>query len=773
MPQAPPGSSSGEVCETPPDSRRPSGIYFPLHRHSFPQQTSGTLSPSPAEPDLPRPDLESPRPGDAQGGDGFDARLLAEAVRIHEAGEPILDGAVEATARRAGGNLERRILVRAQVLDDRLGLSQALTHVQGALGLAAAVVLVGAALAGVATAQAAIDPRGDGVVNFFVVLFAALGPATAALAFWLISALLRRTRAAGLLGRIAADLAGRLVLATRRDASHVAALRAVGGVMAGGPYGRWTLGTITHAAWLAFLAALLAMLLFLLSTRSYVFVWETTILSDEVYVPLTRWLCAIPALVGFPTPSTEEVRASQWTGTAAQAAGARDVWAGLLVGCIAVYGIAPRLALVGLCAVLRRRAARRFRLDTSRPGYARLAPRLMPAAESTGFADRDEGVMPRRPHQGLATAERIEPDPQGPVAVLGLEIDEPRSGWPVAIPGARTLDLGCAQGRHDVARAIEILRRAQPSPRLLVLVCALTTTPDRGVLAEIDMLAAASAIPLRLLLTGGQRLRDRISAENVEQRIADWRALAKEAGIEDGSVLELDLDHLTERSRARLAALTGGAAAPEMETDRLERAFALIRKESAGWRAAPDLETQAELHRAIARLYEGAGSRFRLFDPGALAATDLVERVKAGSELLIGLLPGRLALDPRWLAAGGLAGALGCVAVATLAAPAALAGLPLWAGLGAAVAAALRHAGGGRAAAPEMRPDLAGAVEAAALFALVLEAQGHDEAAITRLIDAAVGDEDAALDSGAAIAAWLERVLRRYRAAEMLETARP
>lgn len=726
------------------------------------------MSPDPVEPDL-----HWPRAAAAPGASGFDARLLAEAVRIHEAGQPVPDGAAEAAARRGGGDLERRILVRAQALDGRLGLSQALAHMRGAFALAAAALSVCAALAGVATAQAAMDPGGDNVVNFFVVLFAALGPATAALALWFVSALLRRTRAAGLLGRIAADLAGRLVLATRRDAAHVAALRAVGGAMAGGPYGRWTLGAITHAAWLAFLGALLAMLLFLLSTRSYVFVWETTILSDDVYVPLTRWLSAVPALIGFPAPSPEEIRASQWTGAGAQAAIARDAWAGLLVGCIAVYGIAPRLVLVGLCAVLRMRAARRFRLDTARPGYARLAPRLMPAAESTGFADRDDGALPRRPHPGPAAAERIEPDPLGPVALLGLEIDAPRSGWPVAIPGARTLDLGCAQGRRDVGRAIEALRRAEPRPRLLVLVGALTTTPDRGILAQIDMLTAASAIPLRLLLTGGQRLRDRSSAENAELRIADWRALAKEAGIEDDAVLELDLDHLTDRSRARLVALTGGAAAPDPATDRLERAFALIRTESARWSATPDLVTQAELHRAIARLYEGAGGRVRLFDPGELAATDLVERVKAGSERLIGVLPGRLALDPRWLTAGGLAGALGCFAVATLAAPAALAGLPLWAGLGAAVAAALRHAGGGREAAPETRADLAEAVKAAALFALVLEAQGRDEAAITRLIDAAVGDEDAALHSGPEIAAWLERVLRRYRAAETLETARP
>lgn len=697
------------------------------------------------------------------------ARLLAEAVRIYEqSAGPLADAAAaEAAARAAGGRLEQRILVRARELDRKAGLTAALGHVRAALGLVVAGVLVLAAIAGAGAAQAVMGLGGGNVVNFFVVLVVALGLESAMLLLWLVLVTMRSTRAAGLVGRVAADLAGRVVRLAHRDVAHVAAMRAVGGVMTSSAYGRWTLGAITHAAWLVFLAALLVMVLFLLSTRSYVFVWETTILSADTYVPLTRWLAAGPTLLGFSAPTADEIRASQWVGSGEQAAVARDAWAKLLVGCIVVYGILPRLVLLVLCLLLRLRAGRRFRLDTARPGYSRLVPRLMPAAEGMGFADSDAGTEPRRAHvRHGATVGRVQPDPGGPVAVLGLELDAPASGWPPPFGTEATLDLGRVQGRQDIRQALDRLRGAAPSPRLLVLVCALTTTPDRGLLAYVDAVMAISAIPLLLLLTGGQRLRDRSTTDGVESRLGDWHALAREAWIDEGAVIELDLDKLTDQSHARLRTLVGGPAALEAESDRLERAFAIVRAASSRWSAAPDLEAQAELHRAIARLYRSEGGWQRLFDPRGLAASDLAARLRSGAELVTGALPGRLALDPRWLAAGAIAGALGCVAVATLAVPAAISSLPLWAGLGAAVSSVVRGTLRAHGNSEERLLDRTDAVKAAALFALVLDAQGHGEAAITRMIDGAMGDDDPTLESELEIAAWLDRVRRRYREAE-------
>lgn len=715
---------------------------------------------------------KSTPPAAAAAPHGLAQRLLAEAMRIHEQSAGPLAGAAaaEAAAQAAGGGLERRIIVRALALDQKVDLASALGHVWAALNLVGLGMLLLGAIGGAGAGQAALGLGGGNVVNFFVVLVVGLGLETAMLLLWLMLAMARSGRATGLIGRIVAALAGHAVRLAHTDARHVAAARALGGIMASTPFGRWTLGAITHGTWLAYLAALLAVVLFLLSTRSYVFVWETTILSADTYVPLTSWLAAGPGLFGFTAPTPEEIRASQWLGSTTQAAVARDAWAHLLVGCIVVYGIVPRFALLILCLALRWRAARRFRLDTARPGYAQLAPRLMPAAVGLGFADSEAGTEPRRMRPGHeADAQRIQPDPAGPIAVMGLELDVPAAGWPPPFGDPAMVDLGLVQGRRDFRMALDRLRGVAPAPRLLVLVCALTTTPDRGLLAYLDGVTAASAIPMVVLLTGGQRLRERLSAEGVETRLRDWRALAREAGVADDAVVEIDLDNLTDRSRDRLRALADGSKGLAPATGRLEHAFAIIRSEAAGRSAPPDVETQAELHRKIARLYDGDVGWQRRFDPRELAGRDLATRLRSTADAIVGVLPGRLALDPRWLTAGALAGALGCVAAATLAAPVAISGLPLWAGLGAAIASAVRGSLRAHGAGEERPADRTDAVKAAALFALVLEAQGHGEAAITRLIDAAIGHDEPVLETDTEIAAWLDDVCRRYRDAEARE----
>jgi hypothetical protein len=331
------------------------------------------------------------------------------------------------------------------------------------------------------------------------------------------------------------------------------------------------------------------------------------------------------------------------------------------------------------------------------------------------------------------------------------------------------LDLGLVESREGMRDALDRLRHARPAPRFVIVVFSLTAVPDRGLLAQIDHIAAVSAIPIGLVLTGGQQMRQR---GDIRTRIADWRALAREAGVAPERVIEVDLDHMTDASLSKLGAFAGEPGEDHDQSNRLGRAFSIIRTSVETWREPPDAETQAELHRRIARLYQGGGAWHEMFDPRTITVGNLQTRLKSGADLLVGVLPGRLAGDPRWLAAGAAAGALGCVAAATLMVPGAIAGLPLWAGLGAALAATVRNALGGSSAPVPARPDVAGAVRAAALFTLVLDAQGHEELAITRIIDDAIGDENAALQTEAQVAEWLDRVHMRYRDAERREVSR-
>jgi hypothetical protein len=314
----------------------------------------------------------------------------------------------------------------------------------------------------------------------------------------------------------------------------------------------------------------------------------------------------------------------------------------------------------------------------------------------------------------------------------------------------------------DRRRILDEVAAARDAPRCVLVVCSLAATPDRGTRAFIDALRRSSSSPLVLLLTEGQRLRGRVQAEQAEERIQDWRRLARGAGIAEDRVLELDLDHLTDASRNRLVRLLRYGAREAGRPRLVERAFALILDHAGSWSGPPAIARQAELQRAIAELYGGGRQawqdllRARLGD----VAPKLSE-LRESSRRMVDLLPARLR-NTRWLAAGAVAGALGCIAAATLVAPAAIVALPAWAGVGAALSALIGPGGAGAESRRDEPTDLTDAINAAALFAIVLELQGRDETDITRIIDRVAGDEDPpAMHDVEAVRVWLDALRAR------------
>ncbi len=694
-------------------------------------------------------------------------RLLAEAARLHEdalgfaADEPRADE----QARAAGGNFEHRLIVRAGALSIAAPLGDAFHQLRAGSRLVIGAGLALAIIAGIAATQAVFGSSIDKPVNVFWVLGSLLGVPTLALLAWLVLMVAGPGPAAGgFLGAAAAAVSRRIDGWLHKGPAHAAAAQAAATVFARGALGRWTMSAITHAVWLAFLAGCVAMVLLTLSAKQYSFAWETTILSEDSYRALASAIGKLPEALGFPAPNPEQVAASRWTGTGPPAAEAREAWAGLLVGAIVVYGLLPRAVLLLLSLAARRFAMGRYRLDTTRPGFARLQARLMPAARPTGIIDPEAGWT-GSPADGTVPVEAPLPIAQeGPTAILGLEIETPKTPWPPSLAGIDWLDLGFVDSRSERHGVIERVATAAVRPRVTVVVCSLAATPDRGAGAFVRTLQRTSGVPVALVLGDGEKLRRRGHLDRVAQRVGDWRKLAASAGIPDGRVIEVDLDHLTDASRARLASLLGAGASTATPPRRIEAAFNLIIDHVRRWPGRPGVPEQAELQRAIAKLYQGSGQSWReVLRINLEDGVPKMEQLRSGADGMVGLLPARLRLNPRWLAAGALAGALGCVAAATVVSPLAIAALPAWAGLGAAVSALIRPAGAGDPSAADTGIDLTEAVNGAALFAAVLQLQGLDETAITRVIDRMAGEDDPPAFHGVDDArAWLDMLRDRF-----------
>jgi len=444
-----------------------------------------------------------------------DRLWLTEAVRLREehAG-PLDDEEANRQARAGGGDLSTLIERRALWLARRDGLLEALRHWRQGARLGAVALAVLAIFTGAGLAFAAL---GDGQrpVNVFWALGSLLGLNLLTLLGWLFGLALAGD-SGGALGRLWLWLSEKFA----RDARAAQLAPALPVLLQRQRLGRWLLGLGVHGLWLLAMACALLMLLALLATRRYGFVWETTILGESAFVGLTQALGALPALLGFGVPDGEQIRAS---GTlAGDLESARRQWAGWLVGVVLVYGLLPRLLLAALCLWRWRRGRAALAIDLEQPSYRLLRERLQPPSERLGIRD----AAPAQLHAPSAGAQ-LE---AGAGAVLvAIELDGSRP-WPPALPKG-VADAGVLDEREGRRRLLDQLSRFPPAR--LAIACDPHRSPDRGTLAllgELSRCAAATRVWL-LQAPAGEALDS--------ARLDDWHQALDALGLAHSSAAPL------------------------------------------------------------------------------------------------------------------------------------------------------------------------------------------------------------------------------------------
>lgn len=400
-----------------------------------------------------------------------EALWLAETLRlVEEQSGPLEDAEACRLARAGGGDLRRRILARAAVLAHRDGLAQTMTHWQQGARLALLLLGLLALASGAGLALAALGDS-TGPVNLLWALGSLLGLHLLTLSGWLLSLCLAG-EAGSALGRLWLGLGARLA----RDARSALPGPALLALLGRSGLQRWALGLLSHGLWLLALLAALALLLAMLASRRYGFVWETTLLPADSFAALIHALGALPALLGFAQPDLELLRASGEAVVAGEAA--RQTWASWLLGVFLVYGLLPRALLALLCLWRWRSGLARLALDLEQPGYSRLRARLLPASERLGVSDSAPAQL-HQPQAGQAGQAR-----RGALLVA-VELD-PRQPWPPALP-AGTEAAGILDDRTSRRALLERLA-AQPAARLLIA-CDPRRSPDRGSLGLLGELA--------------------------------------------------------------------------------------------------------------------------------------------------------------------------------------------------------------------------------------------------------------------------------------------
>ncbi|WP_397450514.1 DUF2868 domain-containing protein [Pseudomonas sp. NA-150] len=437
----------------------------------------------------------------------MDSLWLTEAVRLREehAG-PLEDMEANRRARATAGDLPTRINNRALWLAERDGLLSALRHWKQGARLALLVLAILVVISGAGLAFAALG-NGQTSVNVFWALGSLLGLNLILLLSWALGMLFAGESSASL-GRLWLWLSEKLA----RDAQAAQLAPALILLLQRRRLNRWLLGMVVNGAWLLTLLSALTLLLLLMATRRYGFVWETTILSADTFVNVTQALGALPALLGFNVPTEAMIRASGDSALSIESA--RQAWASWLVGVLLVYGIVPRLLLALMCLWHWRRGRAALSLDLSLPGYSQLRERLMPSSERLGVSDAAPDHWDDVQAGGAAT------DSEGAVLVA-IELDDQRP-WPPHL-SKTVMDAGILDSRESRQKLLDQLTRFPPAR--LAIACDPRRSPDRGSLALIAELArCAGAARIWLLQAPSGQALD-------SERLGDWHSALQKLGI--------------------------------------------------------------------------------------------------------------------------------------------------------------------------------------------------------------------------------------------------
>jgi hypothetical protein len=397
----------------------------------------------------------------------FPDAVVTEAIRWVEQSGPLDDAQAMRTAASRAADGPTRIIDRALQLGGRIGLQPELARARQwapwvLLGLVALIVVAGLGLAG------NVVGGGERHINVIVALVSLLGLHALTLLLWLVGLCLPLgSFNTASLGWIWLSLTARVAGGKRGQAPVL--VRATTGLLARARLLPWAFGLVSHGIWSLSFAVVLAAMLFALAFRSYTLSWETTILDPAFFVRAVQVLGWAPAQLGFPVPDAATVLAVA-PGTAS--AGGQRTWALWLTGCIVVYGLLPRLALVLLSAAIWKRRRKALQPDWREPYYRKLLARfaaLAPAAIVDADPGRVRGAVPA----GLSASEL-----QDALFVVGFELP-PDMPWPPAALPANATQVLRIDGSAPARRAL-LDQLAQARPRTVLLVCHAASSPDRG-----------------------------------------------------------------------------------------------------------------------------------------------------------------------------------------------------------------------------------------------------------------------------------------------------
>lgn len=464
----------------------------------------------------------------------FDKSILIEQIRYIETRHPLAcDNEDELSDLSLHQNFHERLWQRAKCLIRQHDLSAALSHAARLSRTIKTFTLILVALLGaMGTVYSITDSN---TINIYWLLLVLLGFNFTSMLLWLIGISLNMDGlTSGLLARFTSWLPGtsdNRLKSNQQDNSNISGLadRAWLICFYSSTVGKWQFSKSAHQLWLVYLLAGLICLVLLLMVRQYNFVWGTTLLSDSVFIKLTESLSRLLALIGFITPSADQVQESRLGLEHILTAEHRSSWAQFLLGTLLCFGILPRLLLLLWCSLMSIRARRLFSFDLYLPYYIGLRQRLMPLTSHSQIVDADTS-----PPVLSATVEQIPVSHSLPEHTkwAAIELGDNIS-WPISSITAPN-NFGHVTDRESLASTLQCLQTSRC--QVLAVAVAAARSPDRGIQRSITSLGSNCSERWLVLL----QLPDETTVSS--KRLAACYRLAQACHIPADHVISLSVD---------------------------------------------------------------------------------------------------------------------------------------------------------------------------------------------------------------------------------------
>ncbi|WP_066805515.1 DUF2868 domain-containing protein [Moraxella oblonga] len=219
----------------------------------------------------------------------------------------------------------------------------------------------------------------------------------------------------------------------------------------------WQLGKVIHKAWLFGLLGSVLALFVMFLFKSYVFVWESTLLSPKTFMMMLKTFGFVPSLFGFDAtqidPSTGDISHARL--------------ATLIMLSVVIYGMIPRLGVYILCHL---KANEYFQIDQNLYYYENFIRTF-----NQKIVDKDD-FNPASP----ATNKSVRLSKTKTVVAT---LERPHDGdWHGQ---TNTKNLGTVDNKDEI---LHLIKTANTLQAHIILGIDTQSLPDRGILRKLEVI---------------------------------------------------------------------------------------------------------------------------------------------------------------------------------------------------------------------------------------------------------------------------------------------